>query len=253
MQDDLKLYDLLTEYWQANRFANSWIIESNDLEQSLANIEQFTKNILAISHNFSIHNYPDCRVVAVDEKHKFISVDQIKRLQEFLYGSAVAGEYKIAVIYGAELMNNNAANSCLKILEDTPKNSYIFMLIPHGSSMIATIESRCFKVNIHHRVEKDQEAGGTVTFYSNRMEFLNAFSDKLDKPKLIQITENYLAKLRNELILESAENGIILQHNILQKIDRIQLLLNDFIHYDLDAKATLILISDAIYGSADRK
>ena len=104
---------------------------------------------------------PDAMSVAEDAEEKSggkkpsreISVDQIRGLSSFANLSAHCGGYRVVVVYPAETMNNNAANSLLKTLEE-PTDNLLFLLVTHKpQQLLPTILSRClgFTVNTPSR------------------------------------------------------------------------------------------------------
>lgn len=85
-----------------------------------------------------------------------ISVDQIRELSGFANLSAHCGGYRVVVVYPAESMNNNAANSLLKTLEE-PTDKLLFLLVTHKpQQLLPTILSRCLGFTVH---TPTQEAG----------------------------------------------------------------------------------------------
>ena len=72
-----------------------------------------------------------------------ISVDQIRQLihRMTLTGSQQAG--RCALIYPAERMNREAANSLLKTLEEPPPGTLMILLSHHPARLPVTIRSRC--------------------------------------------------------------------------------------------------------------
>lgn len=77
-----------------------------------------------------------------------ISVDQIRDLANFANLSAHCGGYRIVLIHPAETMNNNAANSLLKTLEE-PTDKLLFLLVTHKpQQLLPTILSRCLSFTV---------------------------------------------------------------------------------------------------------
>lgn len=75
-----------------------------------------------------------------------ISIEQIRKLTEFVYLTGHQSGYKIILIYPAEAMNSAAANALLKKLEEPPEN-VLFMLITHQAQhLLPTIRSRCQQI-----------------------------------------------------------------------------------------------------------
>ncbi len=109
-------------------------------------------------HWFEQGNHPDFRLVQpealatqdeAEEKSggkkpsREISVQQIRDLAAFANLSAHCGGYRVIVIHPAESMNNNAANSLLKTLEE-PSGKLLFLLVTHKpQQLLPTILSRC--------------------------------------------------------------------------------------------------------------
>ncbi len=75
-----------------------------------------------------------------------ISIDQIRKLTDFVYMTGHQSGYKIILIYPAEAMNSAAANALLKKLEEPPQN-VLFILISHQAQhLLPTIRSRCQQI-----------------------------------------------------------------------------------------------------------
>ena len=154
---------LLGDY-NLSRLYNSYIIESDDIGQALYEVGEFLTKSIFEGENLSItdaaldrttpdlnpnhlQNFPDFFLVQKEDvKTKNISIEQIHELQKFLNKSSVISGFKIGVIYEAELMTEKAENACLKILEDTPRNSLIILITTNATLILPTIKSRCAKI-----------------------------------------------------------------------------------------------------------
>jgi DNA polymerase-3 subunit delta' len=79
-------------------------------------------------------------------RSKDIRVDQIRKFCEAL--GKTANELQIGVIFYADQMNVNAANSLLKTLEEPRKNTLIILLAHNAKSLPITIVSRCQSIHI---------------------------------------------------------------------------------------------------------
>jgi DNA polymerase-3 subunit delta' len=91
-------------------------------------------------------NHPDVAHIAPAEPGKGILIDQIRALADFLQLKAHSAPRKVAVISPAEAMNLNAANALLKMLEEPPAGSYLFLVGTQLQRLPATIRSRCTRV-----------------------------------------------------------------------------------------------------------
>ncbi len=78
-----------------------------------------------------------------------ISVDQIRDLKEFFSKTSSEGGYKIALIDCVDDMNLNSSNALLKILEEAPNKSLLFLICNNYEGLLETIKSRCRVLKLH--------------------------------------------------------------------------------------------------------
>ncbi|MBV0899480.1 MAG: AAA family ATPase [Wolbachia endosymbiont of Fragariocoptes setiger] len=83
----------------------------------------------------------------VDDNHS-IGIEQVREMKNFLYLSPIQSSYKVVIIDSLEAMTENAKNAMLKILEEPPKNSKIFVICHRPWDIQITIKSRCFLLNL---------------------------------------------------------------------------------------------------------
>lgn len=92
---------------------------------------------------FIARTHPDYSVLEPEETGKAIKIDQIRELVTQHGLSSHYGRYRVTVISPAENMNQSAANSLLKVLEEPPPQT-LFILVSHQiSALLPTIKSRC--------------------------------------------------------------------------------------------------------------
>ncbi|HXH04562.1 MAG TPA: DNA polymerase III subunit delta' [Candidatus Competibacteraceae bacterium] len=97
-------------------------------------------------HLFGAGSHPDLLQVSPEEADKPIRIDQIRELTAFLGYTSQFGATKIALLWPAERMNLNAANSLLKTLEEPPPASLLLMVAERPAQLPATVRSRCQKL-----------------------------------------------------------------------------------------------------------
>ena len=61
----------------------------------------------------------------------------------------VISKYHVTIIWLAEFLNINAANSLLKILEEPKLNSLFFLTTEDLNKILPTIQSRAVKVSVN--------------------------------------------------------------------------------------------------------
>jgi DNA polymerase-3 subunit delta' len=93
--------------------------------------------------------YPDLYTVEreINEKteklRRDIVIEQVRQLKTKLQQGTMLNGYKVALISEANLLNPNAANALLKILEEPTKNTIIVLVANNISDLPDTIVSRC--------------------------------------------------------------------------------------------------------------
>ena len=171
------------------------------------------------------NSYPDFSFVTLERNPKRdfklnrdITVDQIRQLIHRMSLTVSQGQGRIALIYPAERMNREAANSLLKTLEEPAPDSTLILLTHHAARLPITIRSRCQRWRVEHpphaeaadwlrhqgvesgRIEAALQLAGDDPEYALQLaqdgfldkqlafeEQLQAFlADRLDAPSLVQ-------------------------------------------------------------------
>ena len=97
--------------------------------------------------------HPDVRVVdlayqAVErgeplEKQQSIKIETVLAERKRLYQTSNEGAWKVSILDDAQRMTPDAANVLLKVLEEPPPRTAIFLLTPYRDRIFSTIVSRC--------------------------------------------------------------------------------------------------------------
>jgi len=90
--------------------------------------------------------YPDHLVI--DNDGKSIGVDQVRQASRFFEKTAQLGQCKTTLITGAHTMTVSAANALLKTLEEPNDNNFIVLQTSEIETLLPTIISRCFVIDI---------------------------------------------------------------------------------------------------------
>lgn len=110
--------------------------------------EQIAKNILKTDN---LSTSPD--FLLITSKDGIINLDDLQRMKDKCVYCPVEADVKVFVIDDANLMNLNAQNSLLKILEDgNATNCFIF--VAH-MPLLSTIHSRCTVINMKTPTEEE--------------------------------------------------------------------------------------------------
>ena len=78
-----------------------------------------------------------------DNKSGQIKIDQIRAMHPFMMHKPGRGKMRVAVIDSMDEINRNGANAMLKLLEEPPENTVIFLISSRPGRLPPTILSRC--------------------------------------------------------------------------------------------------------------
>ena len=100
-------------------------------------------------------SHPDVMVVKPESKLRQIKIGQIVRrpgspprvLHDLVLNRPVEGGYKVALLVAADRLNEDAANSLLKTLEEPPARTVFVLLSTEPGRLLDTIRSRCLRLN----------------------------------------------------------------------------------------------------------
>ena len=94
-------------------------------------------------------SHPDLQRIGLEPNDKGdklrseISVEQVRRLGQWLALTPQLGGAQVAIIDPADLMNASSANALLKTLEEPSQNRYLLLVSSRPGRLPATIRSRC--------------------------------------------------------------------------------------------------------------
>jgi DNA polymerase III gamma/tau subunit len=99
------------------------------------------------------NRHPDVRVLDMAfqasergeelEKQQSLKISTVLEERKRLYQSFIEGPWKVSIIDDAHKLTADAANVLLKVLEEPPARTAIFLLTPYRDRLFSTILSRC--------------------------------------------------------------------------------------------------------------
>jgi len=257
----MTIQQYLENHHDIGKLYNSYLISTDNTDLAFSELEQFVKNNLLNSDNLDTHPDYVC-IKKLDATAKNITIDQIRQLQEFLYKTSILSGRKIAVIFGADQMNINASNSCLKILEDTPLSTHLFLITESASGILPTIRSRCAKINAHYNTDGKcdiDERFIKILLKScsleDKLDFIKEFTSKdrnlwadfsssLESllarlAKHVISTADVVSSFEKELLNQFSSNSPIYLQN---KFEDARELIDNTNNFDLDLRASCVLL-----------
>ena len=97
---------------------------------------------------FNSGNHPDLYYLSTPEDKKVIPVENVRDLIQWTVLSSQLLHKKVVIIEPADAMNQNAANSLLKTLEEPSANTVLILVTSKKQSLLPTIRSRCQTLDI---------------------------------------------------------------------------------------------------------
>lgn len=97
-------------------------------------------------HLAEVGSHPDFQIIKPDGAT--IKVEQIRALKNEAYLTPLLANGRVFVIENANLMNDNAQNALLKILEEPPSGVFFILLTKSAALLLETVRSRCVCFNL---------------------------------------------------------------------------------------------------------
>ncbi|HEX4171358.1 MAG TPA: DNA polymerase III subunit delta' [Acetobacteraceae bacterium] len=90
--------------------------------------------------------------LAYDEKRRRmrtqITVEDVRGISAFMSLTPAEGGWRVAIVDGAEQMNQSSANALLKILEEPPERAILLVVCAAPGRLLPTIRSRCRRLRL---------------------------------------------------------------------------------------------------------
>ena len=168
-----KVFEQLKSIKESGKLAGSWLIVGPKGTGKAALLRRFIAYLLTGSEQ-ELDFYPDlkwiCRSLTEEEKKDVaqalssgkqidlsmsdrakkseITIDDIRDGIQFLGLTSANQNWRVLVIDPADEMNENAANALLKLLEEPPAHSVIFLISHNLGKLLPTIRSRCRQITL---------------------------------------------------------------------------------------------------------
>jgi len=166
-----------------------------------------------------IENNPDVVVM----RYGLLSVEDARRVSELAASAPFAGEHKVVVI-AASRAYHEAQNALLKLFEEPPHGTYLFLIMPSLGGLLPTLRSRVQVLETVPRLRSGRQeiANAAEQFLAASKEKRSAMIKKLTSGK----DEEERRELREEAI--AIVNGIeAVAYEKLQRGDGVAALLSD--------------------------
>lgn len=115
-------------------------------------------NICASCKKISAGMHPDMIFIGPAEKRKVITISQIREIGGIIASRANEAVFRMICILHADLMNPQAQNALLKMLEEPPERTFFILAVEQTVPLLPTILSRCRRIDFQalsqHEIKK---------------------------------------------------------------------------------------------------
>lgn len=131
-----------------------------------------------------------------------ITVDDVRRLKDFLTHKAAGGNWRVVIVDRADEMNINAANALLKSLEEPPTRTIFLLVVNELGRMLPTIRSRCRLLNLQPLNDED--------LIDAAMQSINATDDiDVARNDLLKLSSTAMGSVRRLLSLATGDGAAV--------------------------------------------
>lgn len=144
----------LISSYQSDHLAHAYALigDPNEVKHQL--VHPFLKKLL----HAEPFPHPDVHIVQPESKTRQIRVETLRNLISLLNQTSFLGGWKIAILYEAERLRQEAANAFLKTLEEPPHKTLILLLTARPEQLLTTILSRCLILRLQTLSTKNPPA-----------------------------------------------------------------------------------------------
>jgi len=130
----------------------------------------------------------ECFVVKPDEKG-IIGIDEVKKIEKFLYQKPVLSKKRTAIIKDADNLTPEAQNATLKIVEDSPEGSLIIFIAKDESSLLSPLVSRLQKIYFPETVAPEKADASILKM---------GLEEIIEKDRIDEYFKNLIVELRKD-------------------------------------------------------
>jgi DNA polymerase III delta prime subunit len=152
---------------------HAFVIEAEP-EEGIATAQVWAEKELGMK----VGNNPDVIVL----HYGLLSVDDARRVTELAAGRAFAGDTKVVII-AASRAYHEAQNALLKLFEEPPTGTYLFLVLPSLGGLLPTLRSRVQVLRPDGRLRKSSISEVAEEFMKASKEKRSALIKKLTSGK----------------------------------------------------------------------
>jgi DNA polymerase-3 subunit delta' len=185
-------------------------------------------------------------LLLIEPERSVIKVEQAREILEFLSLKALA-PHRAVIIDGAETLNQQAANSLLKVLEEPPVGTFFFLIAPSPSQVLPTLQSRSQIVSFapltaEQMKKRTRAPEWAIRASSGSFEKLQMLTEK-EELEIRESACSWLSAWMNEPqgYLSDEIRALARDRAVAQRLaDHLLMLLRDGVFYQLGSKTSVM-------------
>ena len=221
--------------------------------------EKADEQVSAICNRFAISNFDRTVVARPDEKkdkgkksQRSIGIDEVKSIQEKIHLKPLNSKMKAVIFKEAELLTTEAQNALLKVLEEPPPHTLIFLITKHSDAILPTVSSRCYTINLTAESTLANEDTTIVEKYlfTDRFDVLRALELaavlEKEKDRIPEKLGSCILAVRNKMLQQKTPQEIVKTSRVLRRLqDAHRIISTTNANPRLTLEATFLSLTDA--------
>jgi DNA polymerase III delta prime subunit len=154
-------------------------------------------------------------------------IEEVRRMQtEAEYSASFSGQDQRAfILLNFDSASIPAQNAALKIIEESPKNTLILLLVSRKEKILETITSRCLIVQMENdQVQKSENALINFSWPKNYAQVIELAQENKDRAKAIDLVEKLL---EDKSLLTKKKQALLKSYQDLRNNQNVQLVLEN--------------------------
>ncbi|MFH1729264.1 MAG: hypothetical protein ABIA04_12715 [Pseudomonadota bacterium] len=215
---------LLNKYINKRQASGSFLLLGSENKNKYAAFEKYLMEINCLSEDTQkpcqlctscvkikkdIH--PD--LITIRPEDEIIRIDEIRKMKKVLALSNFESKVRAVAIIDAEKMNIQSQNALLKILEEPPGNTLIFLFAKRIFELLPTIVSRCIRIrfsslatSLFATEQENQHFDEIIEiFHKRKIDDLYRMIDKM-------LQDNYFLKTSLEVFLKILSDLVLIKN-----------------------------------------
>lgn len=152
-----ELFEHIRTGYRSGRLAHAHVLIGSPRGAALEFAENMIRLVLE-DEDADVHQHPDVVWIEPEKRSRQIGIEQVRDANRLISQKSFAGGWKVVVFLFAERITEQGSNALLKTLEEPPARSLLLLLSDSPQSLLATIASRCQRIDIGSGREVPQGA-----------------------------------------------------------------------------------------------